>query len=85
MQYPIDPRVPNLAELPYTISYVLRKRIQVDGLHQLDKEKRPPDLMIWSGSPEQIDDWLERVVNPTRGKPKPQQFIYISESEVEGR
>jgi hypothetical protein len=56
--------------------------MQVDGLHQLEKEKRPPDLMIWAGTPEQIDDWLERVRNPNLRK-QPEN-IYISELEIEG-
>ena len=46
---------------PYSISFVIRKRQQIDNLYELPKEKRPPDKMIWEGTPEDIDEWLDRV------------------------
>jgi hypothetical protein len=82
LQIPLDSKVPLLSELPYTISFAIRKRMQVDNLYQLKKEERPPDLMIWGGTPEQIDDWLERVRDP-RLRRQP-EHIFISELEVEG-
>ena len=47
--------------MPHTISYVIRKRQQIDSLSELPKEKRPSDELIWEGSPEDLDDWLSRV------------------------
>jgi len=55
--------------------------MQVDGLNQLPDEKRPPDLIIWAGTPEQIDEWLEKVNNPRREKDS--TFI-ISAKDIEG-
>lgn len=37
--------------------------MQIDGLNELPKEKRPPDLMIWDGTPEEVDKWLEKVLS----------------------
>ena len=39
----------------------MRKKIQVDNLSELPKEKRPPIKMMWEGTPEEIDTFLERV------------------------
>jgi len=47
--------------LPYTISFVIRKRQQLDSLNELPKEKRPPDLMFWDGTPEELESWLDNV------------------------
>jgi hypothetical protein len=38
----------------------------MDSFNELPSEKRPPDLMIWDGSPEEIDSWLESVFNKKR-------------------
>lgn len=61
MHIPLDPTVTQLAELPYTISYVIRKRQQIDSLNELPSEKRPPEEIIWDGTPEELDEWLDRV------------------------
>lgn len=61
LQIPLDPRVKRLFDLPHTISYVIRKRQQIDGFRELPKEKRPPEILIWEGTIEELDEWLERV------------------------
>ncbi len=55
---------------------------QIDNLHELPKEKRPPDDIIWDGTPEEMDEWLERVLDP---KKKSQQNveILIKPNEIE--
>jgi hypothetical protein len=63
LQIPIDQSIKNLPDVPYTISYVLRKRLQIDNLSELPKEKRPTEEIIWEGSSEELDDWLGRVLN----------------------
>lgn len=63
MQVPLDPNLKELADIPYTISYIIRKRQQVDNLSELPKEKRPPDSIVWDGTPEEMEDWLDRVFN----------------------
>ena len=61
LQIPLDKKLTKLDEVPYTISYVIRKRQQMDNLSQLPKEKRPPDDMIWDGTSDDIDEWLDKV------------------------
>lgn len=56
---------------------------QIDNLQELPKEKRPPDYIIWDGSPEEMDEWLDKVLDP---KKKNQQTVelVIKGDEIEG-
>ena len=51
--------VDNVFDLPYTISFVIRKRMQVDSWMELPKEKRPPEY-IWD-KPRELEEWFDRV------------------------
>lgn len=62
MSIPLDPKVKDLSMLPFTISFVIRKLQQIDNLNELPKEKRPSDDIIWDGTSEEMDDWLNRVL-----------------------
>lgn len=42
---------------------MIRKRIQIDGLQELPKEKRPPENIIWDGTNSELENWLDRVFN----------------------
>lgn len=35
---------------------------QIDDLMELPKEKRPPDSILWDGTSEEIDKWLDNVL-----------------------
>lgn len=61
LHYPIDSKIETLADVPYTISYVIRKRAQLDNLMELPKEKRPSDILIWDSPIEELERWLENV------------------------
>lgn len=52
-----------MSQLPYTISFVIRKLQQIDNLNELPKTKRPPDYIIWDGTSEELDEWLDRVLS----------------------
>lgn len=67
-------------QLPYTISYVVRKRQQIDGFNELPKEKRPPEKMAWDGTQDDLDEWFDKVFDLN----KQSDDIIISESEIEG-
>lgn len=69
-------------ELPYTISYVIRKRVQIDNMSQLPKEKRPPELILWDSNPDKLDEWLDKVLG-SDDKKKPQDTIYLPMTEIE--
>ena len=51
--------VDNVFDLPYTISFVIRKRMQIDSWMELPKEKRPPES-IWD-KPRELEEWFDRV------------------------
>lgn len=67
----------NLVELPHSISYVFRKRMQIDSLNKLPDDKRPPDTIIWWRPPEELTNWIDSTMKNTSGG------LVISESEVE--
>ncbi len=48
-------------DLPWTMSFVARKRQQVDGLRELPSEKRPPDSIVWWGTSEELEEWIDKV------------------------
>jgi hypothetical protein len=65
LQIPLDPKVKYITDLPYTLSFTIRKRTQIDSLNELGKEKRPPDSIIWDGTSSDLDSWLEKVLSPS--------------------
>jgi hypothetical protein len=49
---------------------------------ELTKDKRPPDIMLWDGKPEDIDEWIDKVFNI---KKKAEDLpIMVDISEIEG-
>jgi len=78
MKIPLDNKIKEIKDIPYTISFVIRKRQQMNALNELPSERRPPDLMIWDGSPEELDEWLEEVLS---GKRKQTAEFFISNVE----
>lgn len=77
---PLDRTITSLAELPYTISYAIRKRQQIDSYNELEESKRPPDSLIWDGTPEEIESWLDSVL---KNKNKRQDEFTFYPDEVE--
>jgi len=80
LKIPLDTKITELADLPYTLSYVVRKRMQIDNLSELPKEKRPPEDIIWDGTSEDMDNWLDKVYD----KDKKEDGLVISVSDIEG-
>jgi len=54
--------------------------MQIDNLSELEKDKRPTEDMIWEGTPEEIESWLDRVI---RGKEKKDLEFIINEKDVD--
>ena len=79
MRLPIDPKIKSLEDIPYTISFVIKKRIQIDNFNELEKSKRPPEMMIWDGTGDEIEDWLDRVF---KRKPDDKIELVISEADI---
>lgn len=68
-------------DLPWTMSFVARKRLQVDNLRELPKEKQPPDSILWWGSPEELEDWLDKVMD--RKEEEPDIGFVIQSEDIE--
>jgi hypothetical protein len=83
LQIPLDPKVKELADLPYTISFIIRKRQQIDNLNELSKDKRPTEEIIWDGSSEELEEWLEKVLDPKK-KEDQNVILKIKDNEIEG-
>jgi hypothetical protein len=60
--------------MPWTMTFIIRKRQQIDGFNEIPKDKRPPDKIIWWGTPEEIEEWMEKVY-PSRGKKEEEDGI----------
>jgi hypothetical protein len=81
LKIPLDSKVKKLRDIPHTISYVIRKRMQIDNLNELPKEKRPPEMMIWTGTPEEIESWINQVLS---GKKQATANISFNPEDIEG-
>jgi len=84
---PFDININDVSELPYTISYIIRKKSQVDSFRELPKEKRPTETMIWEGSPEELERWFDRVFdrkNKYNNPTDPGLIMEIDKKLIEG-
>jgi len=72
-------KLEELAEIPYTWSYVIRKRMQVDSINELPNDKRPPDVVIWWRPQEELEKWINNALKLDDKS----SDIFISESEIE--
>ncbi len=75
------PGIKKLVDLPWTMSFIIRKRNQIDSFNELPKEKRPPTSMIWWGSPEELDRWFDKVFD--RKREVGSEVLFVDESEIE--
>jgi hypothetical protein len=71
-------------DLPWTMSFLIRKRLQVDSLNEMSKEKRPTDHLIWEGSPEELEDWIDTVYDVKETRRHDEIPFVIREDEIEG-
>jgi len=55
--------------------------MQVDSINEVPEEKRPPELMIWDGTVEEINKWLKEAIS---GKKDTVSTFIISEKDIEG-
>jgi hypothetical protein len=78
----VDSTVKELRDLPYTITYVIRKRIQIDNLSELPKDKQPPEMMIWDGKSDDIDKWFDKVFDVKSHNTR--DYVIVNTDEVEG-
>jgi hypothetical protein len=50
-------------------------------LNELPKDKRPPESIIWDGTSEELDDWLDRVFS---SKASNTVELHVKPTEIEG-
>ena len=82
---PLHDSIEYCTDIPWTISYVIRKLVQVDNLNELPKEKRPPESILWWGKAKDLDNWLDKVLGNASKKSTTQasEFVFeIEDSEV---
>ncbi len=77
------PGFDNPLDLPWTMSYVAKKRLQVDNLMELPKEKRPPDTILWWGTPEDLEEWLDKVLGTGTEKEDEKIDFLIRQEDIE--
>lgn len=54
--------------------------MQVDNFNELPEEKRPPDSILWWGTLEEIEKWIDVAIS---GKKENNGKFFISYDEVE--
>jgi hypothetical protein len=82
LRIPFDPRIEEIKDIPYTLSFLVRKNLQVDGLSELSRDKRPPEKMLWYGAPEEVDDWLDRALGVKKTNYQNTIEFEIDEGEI---
>lgn len=82
LHIPIHETLEEIVKLPYTISYVFRKRVQIDNLNELPSEKRPPENILWHNNPDKLTKWIKKVTGKAEEKVE-QDIISFPIGEVE--
>jgi len=80
----MDKTIKDINDIPHTISYVIRKRQQIDNLSELPKDKRPPDWILWHNNPDKLTKWLDDVLEIKGKKTRGDSILKIPKSEIEG-
>ena len=50
----------------------------MDNINELPEEKRPPELMIWDGTVDELNDWIDNTLS---GKQKSTADVVIENVE----
>ena len=78
MGQPIHKNLVGLADYPHTMSFCIRKAMQINSFMELPEDKRPP-RDIWDDELE-LEIWMK---NLSDGKENKAEFI-IRDDEIEG-
>jgi hypothetical protein len=65
------------------MSYVAKKRLQIDNLNELQKEKRPPDTILWWGTAEDLEEWLDKVLGTKKEVQDENLEFMIRQEDIE--
>lgn len=72
-----------LRDLPYTLSYIIRKRTQFDNLMEIPKEDRPKnfDELIFNSTGDELEEYLEDLFNRRKNNQGNGLSILVSDIE----
>lgn len=56
--------------------------MQIDGLNELPKDKRPPDYILWNNNSDLLDNWIDKVLYDKN--PEPESKVMLPLNEIEG-
>ncbi len=42
---------------------MIRKRQQIDNLSELPKDKQPTNEILWDGTSEDLEEWIDKVLD----------------------
>ena len=61
LKQPLHNSLRNLSiyDYPYTVGYVIKRRMLIDSFLELPKEKQPPKSII--DKPSELEEWFDRV------------------------
>ncbi len=57
--------------------------MELDSYGELPKEKRPPDNLIWYGTPEEVEKWFDKVFSRKGHKDDDEAVLMIDPREIE--
>lgn len=58
---PLDKSLREIKDIPYTLSFCIKKSKQIDSFFELPKDKQPPES-IWDDSQE-LKYWFDNLYN----------------------
>jgi len=81
LKYPLHSSLRHIdvSEYPYTINFVIKKRMQIDSYFELPEEKRPP-RSIWD-YPSKLTEWFENAFSD--GKKQNEFTLPVDEEKIE--
>lgn len=56
--------------------------MQVDNLMELPKEKRPPEFILWWGTADELEEWLDEVMGHKK-EAEPDVGFIIRQEDIE--
>ena len=74
---PISKEFKDVKDLPYTLSYVIRRRMMIDGFNELPRDHKPPKSIF--DKPSELKEWFDRI----HGDKQTEFKFNVKEEDVE--
>lgn len=69
-----------VTDYPYTVSFVIRRRMMIDGFYELAKDQRPPKSLY--DKPNALKEWFERIFD-SKGSKQTEFEFGANDDEIE--